>query len=817
MSHSKSHEERLERVNRCLLELSPDFAANATRLTALAGDLFRARMALFTRHNGTQSETVGRWQVPDEFPSFLPAEVTLGCEVSRLNREEWLCLPDLAQTRLAATLPHLALLRLKSFVGHLVRCRGEAAGTLCLFFKRRFRPTENDRRLLGILASALGVEENRRQAEEALRESEERYRRIVETANEGIWCLDSTSRTSFVNRRIEEMLGYRAAEMIGRPLEEFLRPEDVEDHHTQFVARTTGQPGHFERWYRHASGQWRWMRVSATPLFDASGRFLGSFAMFTDMTERKRAEMSLRESEERFRITAQMTGEVIYDCDVATGRITWAGAVERVTGFTEEQFADVDLKACEALIHPDDRRRTIDTRTHALSNLSAYHVDYRFRRKEGSYILIEDQGVVLPGQDGHPQRVLGTMNNISARHQAEVDRLEMERRLMHAQKLESLGVLAGGIAHDFNNLLTVILGNLELALLDVDDSSSAQVTVQQAVAATRRAADLTRQMLAYSGRGRFVVRPIDLSATIQEMVQLLRVSIGRAAVLNLEVDPHLPSVHADSAQIQQIIMNLVTNAAEAIGDAEGSVTVRTRVRDCDEACLAESCLAEKPRPGRYVVLEVIDDGCGMSEEVQQRLFDPFFSTKFTGRGLGMSVVMGVVRGHGGAILVSSQAGRGTSVQVLFPASLQKPVASGPTPETSPNLDEPSLHAGPTRTVLVVDDEEAVCALAAEVLQQSGYRVLTSADGKEALQLYSEHRGQIAGVVLDMTMPIMDGMETFLKLKELDPDVRVILASGCDAQTIQDRFAGKGIRDFIQKPFSLQALRTAVGRLCAPAR
>ena len=292
-------------------------------------------------------------------------------------------------------------------------------------------------------------------------------------------------------------------------------------------------------------------------------------------------------------------------------------------------------------------------------------------QKDGSlrFYELREAGVTLP--DGS-MSILAVSNDITDRKRAEQARFEMERQLLHAQKMDSLGALAGGIAHDFNNLLTVIMSNIELAIADLPMTSPAQNSLTNALLAGKRAAELTRQMLAYSGRGRFVTTEVDLSKLVRGLSDLLKVSISKSVRLELNLASELPLIQADAAQVQQILMNLVTNASEAVGDKPGVVTVSTSVRECDGSYLAETRTSGKPHPGLYVVLEVSDTGCGMDDTVRGKLFDPFFTTKFVGRGLGMSAVLGIVQGHRGAIMVSSKPKTGAVISVVLPAIPKNP-------------------------------------------------------------------------------------------------------------------------------------------------
>ncbi|MBP1772204.1 MAG: signal transduction histidine kinase, nitrogen specific, NtrB [Holophagaceae bacterium] len=384
------------------------------------------------------------------------------------------------------------------------------------------------------------------------------------------------------------------------------------------------------------------------------------------------------------------------------------------------------------------------------------------------------------------------VRDLTAQKRAEVERATLERQLFQAQKMESLGVLAGGIAHDFNNLLMGVLGHAGLALEQLNPLHPARRNLESIQKAGQRAADLTRQMLAYSGRGQFVIRNLDLTIQVQEMVHLLEVSIPKNVVLHLDLHRELPSVSVDASQIQQVIMNLVINAAEAIGEASGAITLATGAQRLDEGAMGKMLVGQDAAPGTYVYLEVTDTGCGMDEDTLGRIFEPFFTTKFTGRGLGLSAIMGIVRGHKGALRVYSEVGRGTTFKVLFPADRSRPEALAEEGENRP-------WSG-IGVILVVDDDETVRAVARQALELKGFQVLEAEDGRRAVELVREHGPRVGVVLLDMTMPHMDGEAAYREMRHLQPDLRVILSSGYNELEAMGRFMGKGLKGFIQKPY-----------------
>jgi len=397
--------------------------------------------------------------------------------------------------------------------------------------------------------------------------------------------------------------------------------------------------------------------------------------------------------------------------------------------------------------------------------------------------------------------------DITERKRMEKERLQLERRLLQSQKLESLGILAGGIAHDFNNLLMAILGNVDLALSDLSPLSPARESIREIETATRRAADLARQMLAYSGKGKFVLERIDLNELVREMSHLLEVTLSKKAVLKYNFAEFLPRMEGDPTQIRQIVMNLLTNASEAIGEQSGVVALSTGAMFCDRPYLRNlepfvgAPDGAPPAEGLYVYFEVADTGCGMDAETLGRIFDPFFTTKFTGRGLGLAAVLGIVRGHRGLIKVYSEPGRGTTFKVLFPACAEK------TEQTAAAVAATGA-AAPWRgagLVLVADDEETVRSITRRQLERLGFEVATAADGAEALERFRADADRVACVLLDLTMPKLGGEEVFRELRRIRPDARVILMSGYNEQDATQRFTGKRLAGFLQKPFRAQDL------------
>jgi PAS domain S-box-containing protein len=404
----------------------------------------------------------------------------------------------------------------------------------------------------------------------------------------------------------------------------------------------------------------------------------------------------------------------------------------------------------------------------------------------------------LRDADSPPYALCGILTEITERKHAEDERRRLEAQVLHAQKLESLGVLAGGIAHDFNNLLVAVLGNAELALIEAGTDASVRESLEQIRLAARRAAELTQQMLAYSGKAAFVVQPIDLNEVVREMVPLLEVSISKKAKLHFELAADLPAVSGDATQLRQVVMNLITNASEAIAPQAGEIRISTGVVDADAAYLAEPHTEGSLEAGQYVYLEVQDTGVGMDAETIGRIFEPFFTTKFTGRGLGLASLLGIVRGHQGIVKVRSRAAGGTTFRVHFPLPPQPVAASAPVATPAPAAVQWEKASG---TVLVADDEESVRRFATRVLERAGYDVLAAGDGAEAVEVFGAHADRIGVVLLDMMMPRLSGEEVLREIRLVRPDVRVVLTSGYSDQDV----GGTAADAFLQKPYAPQEL------------
>ncbi len=517
---------------------------------------------------------------------------------------------------------------------------------------------------------------------------------------------------------------------------------------------------------------------------------------------------SERESNRHRNLLLESSAGGIYGID-ERGRCTFINqAALNMLGYEEREVIGRNMHELIHYAYPDGDAYPIDECNIYRSHRQKTRVhcdDECFWHKDGHAVHVEYWSHPLFEED----RAIGsvvTFLDITPQLQAEREREKMENQVQHTQRLESLGVLAGGIAHDFNNLLAAILGNASLVESNIlKDPIKAKERVAMIIQSAEKAGGLCKQLLAYSGKGQFILKPVDISKVVEEMSHLLEVSIDKSVVMKYHLAADLPRVMVDEAQVQQVILNLITNANDAIDGKSGVIAVTTGIMQVDRHYLAD-CYGNRPEPGRYIYVEVSDTGCGMSRETIRKVFDPFFTTKVSGRGLGMSAVLGIVRGHKGALKVYSEEGRGTTFKFLLPVDESVRLAS--TGETG--LRQMRQFEG--GTVLVVDDEETVREMACVMLEEMGFDTLTASNGEEALALYEQHRDRILLVLSDLTMPRMGGNELFSRLRTMDPDCRVILSSGYSAEDAIQQFSGKGLAGFIQKPYTAEALNEEVSRI-----
>ena len=702
--------------------------------------------------------------------------------------------------------------------------------------------------VMGPLAIVLQVAVSRdralveqRRAAQALGESEERFRALTDNAFDLVAEMDPEGEFTYVNPRYEEWLGRPGAALIGTRGLDLVHPEDRERALTWFRAEgTSARDTLLTLRARHRDGSWRWVETSKG-IYGAGGaiRIVINSRDVTrrmrldaelrrnreelevrveertaelnqavadleeEIAERQRAEHELRVSEERWRNLSELSSDMSYAICVepdGSQTLEWiTQAVSRISGYSTDEITARDW---HSLLHPEDADRMAPYLASANEG-ETREVEGRIIARDGGtrWLSVHVTGARSP-VDGK-LRILGAVRDVTEARMAEEEQRRLEAQLKEAQKLESLGILAGGIAHDFNNLLAVILGNETLAMSEAEKGSRLAKQLDRIRSAAKHAETLCTQMLTYSGRASISLSPLDLSDLVEEMRELLKASISKKCQLEIYLDPDGTMVEGDPSQLRQVIMNLVTNASESHRDRPGRVTIRTGLVSVAAEYLEGIFRPADFAEGSYVYLQVTDTGEGMKEEISGRIFEPYFSTKFEGRGLGLASVLGIVRGHGGAIKVETKPGGGTTFLVLLPptarAALLAPSPSRPRDATT--------HRG---TILVVDDEEWVLELAREFLERSDFDVVTADGGREALEILRVDGGKtIDAVVLDLTMPDMDGRETFLEIRALLPDLPVIVASGFGEEATAGRFPLDEIAAFVRKPYEPEDLVDAV--------
>ena len=639
----------------------------------------------------------------------------------------------------------------------------------------------------------------------AHREGEERFRAVTESARDAIFAVREGCIVSW-NRGARRMFGHESGEILGRSPSLLFPPEPGGDSseglHAIRAPATDPMLG-VPREIRalRKNGQEFPAEVSVGAWNTADGEFRS--VIIRDITDRRNNEAALRASETKYRIISEHTS----DWELWTapdGRLLYSSpSCEQITGRPARAFLD-DRDLLHRIIHPEDLP-LFEGHCGRDGTVRNDEIEFRILHRDGSVRWIAHTCLRVYDDEGTYLGIRTSNRDVSARRKAEDEKARLEEQVRNAQKLESLGVLTGGIAHDFNNLLVGILGNVEMAL-DADLPPEVRESLDGIRSAGGRAADLVRQMLAYSGRTTVALRPIDIAETLRVAAPLMRAAVSHRIEFDLDLRRGLPPVKADPAQVRQVAMNLIVNAAEALGEKTGTVRVSLQTVDAGPRFFVGACLTEDLEPGPYVALEISDDGPGIADDIRPKIFDPFFTTKFTGRGLGLPVVLGIVRAHHGSIRIRTSPGHGTSVTVYLPACVAAPA---PRPDPAGATDVPAWKG--SGLVLVIDDESLVRDVATRMISRLGFDVISAPDGIEGLRMFRERANTIRAVVLDLTMPRMDGEATLKELRTIRADVPVVLASGFSELDVA-RVGGNDPRVvFLQKPFRLPLLTERLRR------
>ncbi|WP_198507362.1 PAS domain S-box protein [Mariprofundus ferrinatatus] len=644
-----------------------------------------------------------------------------------------------------------------------------------------------------------------------LQESERRFRSIIEQVPMPVLISrKSDGKMLFYNQAVAQLLAIDpSASKVFHTLNYYRHPED----RSKVIGklRDEGTLVGYEMEAVKSDGTPFWISLSVSQIgFEGEEVLCSTFMDITDQKEiEKRLEVEvsertqeLKSARDELQSTLDNMMDVYYR--IATdGSVEWvSSAITPLLGYSVDESIGKPMQ----LFWPDS-----PPFSEAVAALSAndgvmMNHEIQLQHRQGKTVWSSISAHLVLDGNMEAKAIEGVVRDISLLVEAEERKQEMEKKMAHVQRLESLGVLAGGIAHDFNNILAGIMGNAELAELNQHSNLPVDRELKSIINGSVRAADLCRQMLAYSGQGALIRESVNLSSLVKETVHLIDVSVSKKVAITFDLQADIPPIFADKTQMQQIIMNLITNASESMDEkSSGEIRVSTGSVHAGRRELDSPFMEEKRPEGEYVFLEVIDNGCGMDEQVLGRMFDPFFSTKFTGRGLGMSAVLGIVRSHGGTIHVESSPGSGTRFRALLPVYLEAPAVEVVDGDT----DHEEL-ADNNLTILVVDDEAMVRSIFERMFNKLGFKVLLAADGEEGLRCYREHKHQIDAVFLDMTMPKMDGRETLSKMREMGIKVPVVVCSGYRGESVSSQFDDAPPDAFLQKPFSLQSLQQVLG-------
>ncbi len=519
--------------------------------------------------------------------------------------------------------------------------------------------------------------------------------------------------------------------------------------------------------------------------------------LLIEVNNRKKIEKALKENEDRLSFILDNVTDAIFTLNDKGHFLYQSPSVRTLFAMGRKDINRSSFIDCLAIESQEEVRESLAQVIAGTREVA--RLEYTLPGEDGSLLWHATTLTREINQEGSVV-LIGVAKDITQQKQAEEERHKLEEQIRNAAKLESLGILAGGIAHDFNNLLTAIMGNCGLAKMQVPQSSKTGNHLIKIEKASLKAAELCQQLLAYSGKGKFVVQALNLNDVIREMMHLLSVSISKKVDIRLEFNESLPYIKADVAQMQQVIMNVITNASEAIGDQTGTIIVKTDVIELDREGLEQYYMGEMLDPGRYIMIEVTDSGEGMDAETIEKIFDPFFTTKFTGRGLGLAAVLGILRSHEASVKITSVVGKGTTFSFIFPPHKFSETQSAA--ESASGEDEIWYGKG---TVLLVDDDDSIREVSRQTLEQAGLQVITAENGEEAVQIYRARRKDIRLVLMDMTMPNLNGREAFVKMRDIDKNVKVILSSGYSEQEATQRIDETGLLGFLQKPYKPQDL------------
>jgi two-component system, cell cycle sensor histidine kinase and response regulator CckA len=658
----------------------------------------------------------------------------------------------------------------------------------------------------GNLTGYRGIDRNvtqRKQADLAIRENERKYRELVENANCIILRWNPQGQVTFLNEFGQVFFGFAESDILGQHVIGTIVPQNESTGRDlrPLMDQICADPKAFQHNVNEnmrRDGNRVWISWTNKAVFDAQGHLVEVLSVGTDITERRKAEQETAEWKQRYDLLALSAGNIVYDCSATSDKISWGGSVQEILGYAIAEL-NGGMEQWQSLVHPEDRVRAVRLYREASDKGAMFQAEYRFRHKDGRYLLIQDSGYPLFDPQRHVERFIGVMVDITERRKADDDRMHLEAQLLQAQKMEMVGRLAGGVAHDFNNMLQAILGNATLALAESSPGTALHECLEEIQKSAERSADLTRQLLAFARKQTISPKILDLNDIVSGMLKMLRRLIGEHIQLLWAPGPALWPVRVDPSQIDQILANLALNSRDAIAGS-GTVSIQTSNVTLDEVFNLNhpDCV-----PGDYVMLSVNDNGQGMDAATRAHLFEPFFTTKEVGKGtgLGLATVFGIVKQNHGVITVQSELGQGTTFKLYLPrAEMDTEVAT---------QDRIQRNLRGTETVLLVEDELQVLNLGQRILRHHGYSVLAAPVPATALALAAQHQGTIDLLITDVVMPEMNGKELWARLQVLHPGLKCLFMSGYTSDIIAHHgILDEGV-DFLQKPFTIQTLAEKV--------
>lgn len=623
---------------------------------------------------------------------------------------------------------------------------------------------------------------------------------VIEGTTDAIYIKDADGRYLLANAAVARFVGKPVEDIVGRDDRNIFPAADARvlmDNDKWVMTQNTPQT--FEEHLATPDGE-KYFLSTKGRILDESGAVTGIFGVARDTTERKQVEMALRKSEENFRAIIKVS-PVPLALNDERGNITYLNeAFEQVIGYTLDDIPTIEEWWPRA--YPDEQYRQL------VIGIWQKRIEESIR-SGNPFVPVEINVTCKDGQvrtfmccttaleDNYVGSNVVVFYDITDQKRAELEKISLEQQLQQTQKLESLGVLAGGIAHDFNNILAIIIGHCALAKLHPEATETHIGPIEKAA---DRAAELCRQMLAYAGKASFILTQVNMSTLAEEMINMLKATLGRNVVIKSDFSGDIPVIKGDASQIRQILMNLIINASEAIGDTQGEIVVSLSKTVVRAEQFAKDHLGKEITAGRYVCLEVADNGCGMDDDTKRRIFEPFYTTKFTGRGLGMSAVLGIISAHKGALQLSSNPGQGSVFKIFLPVDSSESVGG----ESLECLTvQPWQGSG---TILLVEDEELLQQVAKDMLEVLGFSTVDASNGREALEIYQKNAASIRLVITDIGMPVMDGYALIRELKKLDPKLPIIVSSGFGDAVVTSGIANEEVAGLVSKPYNMKQLQ-----------